>query len=314
MPDEGGIDDVMDIKPQQFNPVMLGSAEGEAITRPPVGYWQDAWMRFRKNKLAMTGLIVLAVMTLFAVLGPLISAWDYRSYEFGHANEFPNARHWLGTDYLGRDMFTRLGQGTRISVYIAIMSALINLAIGVTYGGISGYFGGAVDDVMMRTVDILIGIPYLLIVIILLTVMEPGLTSIIVAMTITGWAGMARLVRGQILQLREMEYVLAARLVGASPRRIIARHLIPNTMGVILVSLTANIPGAIFTEAFLSFIGLGVRTPLASLGTLANEGYQTLLVYPHNLVIPGVFISFLIMAFNFVGDGLRDALDPRLRQ
>lgn len=302
------------IQPDQFTPVSLSSQEGEAITRPPIGYWQDAWIRFRKNKMAMLGLVILIVLILFAILAPIISPWDYRSYESGHSNEFPNARHWLGTDYLGRDMFTRLGQGTRISVYIAVIAALINVIVGVSYGGISGYLGGAVDDAMMRVVDVLIGIPYLLVVIILLTVMEPGLTSIIVAMTITGWAGMARLVRGQVLQLREMEYVLAARLVGASPRRIVARHLIPNTMGVILVSLTANIPGAIFAEAFLSFIGLGVRPPLASLGTLANEGYQTLLVYPHNLITPAVFISLLIMAFNFVGDGMRDALDPRLRQ
>jgi oligopeptide transport system permease protein len=211
-------------------------------------------------------------------------------------------------------MFVRLWFGTRISVFIGVVAAALDLVIGVTYGGISGYFGGVVDDVMMRVVDVLWGIPYLLVVILLLVVMKPGLTSIILAMTITGWTGMARLVRGQILQLKEMEYVLAAKSIGASPRRIIARHLIPNTMGVVMVSLTMTIPGAIFNEAFLSFIGLGVPMPLASLGTLANEGYQVLLVYPHNLIIPAAAISLLILSFNFVGDGLRDALDPRLRQ
>jgi oligopeptide transport system permease protein len=171
-----------------------------------------------------------------------------------------------------------------------------------------------VDDIMMRIVDILYGIPYLLVVILLLVVMEPGLTSIIIAMSLTGWVGMARLVRGQVLQLKEMEYVLAARSIGASPGRIIARHLIPNTMGVVLVSLTSSIPGAIFGEAFLSFIGLGVPMPQASLGTLANEGYQVLRIYPQNMIIPAVVMSLLILSFNFVGDGLRDALDPRLRQ
>lgn len=304
----------MNLKPSDFEPISLDQREGEAITRPHISYWQDVWMRFKKNRLALTGLTVLAILTFMAIIGPIISPWDYRECDYNHINEFISARHWFGTDYLGRDMFTRLWFGTRISIFIGITAALLDLCIGVVWGGISGYFGGLVDDIMMRIVDILYGIPYLLVVILLLVVMEPGLWTIILAMSLTGWTGMARLVRGQILQLKEMEYVLAARSVGASPRRIIARHLVPNTMGVVLVSLTMSIPGAIFGEAFLSFIGLGVPMPLASLGTLANEGYQVLLVYPHNVIIPALTIILLILSFNFVGDGLRDALDPRLRQ
>ncbi|HHT85643.1 MAG: ABC transporter permease [Bacillota bacterium] len=303
-----------DPKPEDFAPLNLDEKAGDAITRPPIGYWQDVWMRFRKNKLALTGLTIMPVLTIMAIIGPVISSWDYRECDYGHFNEFVSSRHWFGTDYLGRDMFTRLWHGTRISLFIGVTAALIDLVIGVMWGGIAGYFGGVVDDIMMRIVDILYGIPYLLVVILLLVVMEPGLTSIIIAMSLTGWVGMARLVRGQVLQLKEMEYVLAARSIGASPGRIIARHLIPNTMGVVLVSLTSSIPGAIFGEAFLSFIGLGVPMPQASLGTLANEGYQVLRIYPQNMIIPAVVMSLLILSFNFVGDGLRDALDPRLRQ
>ncbi|MGI6620171.1 MAG: ABC transporter permease [Bacillota bacterium] len=303
-----------DPKPEDFAPLNLDEKAGDAITRPPIGYWQDVWMRFRKNKLALTGLTIMPVLTIMAIIGPVISSWDYRECDYGHFNEFVSSRHWFGTDYLGRDMFTRLWHGTRISLFIGVTAALIDLVIGVMWGGIAGYFGGVVDDIMMRIVDILYGIPYLLVVILLLVVMEPGLTSIIIAMSLTGWVGMARLVRGQVLQLKEMEYVLAARSIGASPSRIIARHLIPNTMGVVLVSLTSSIPGAIFGEAFLSFIGLGVPMPQASLGTLANEGYQVLRIYPQNMIIPAVVMSLLILSFNFVGDGLRDALDPRLRQ
>ncbi len=301
-------------KPEDFAPLVLEHREGDSITRPPIGYWQDVWLRFRKNKLALIGLGMLSILCFMAIIGPLISPWNYRESDYGHSNALPSKRHWLGTDYLGRDMFVRLWFGTRISIFIGITAAFLDLVVGVIWGGISGYFGGTVDDVMMRTVDVLMGIPYLLVVILLLVAMEPGLGTIILAMSLTGWVGMARLVRGQVLQLKEMEYVLAARSVGSSPSRIIARHLIPNTMGVVLVSLTMSIPGAIFGEAFLSFIGLGVPMPLASLGTLANEGYQVLLVYPHIMIIPAVAISLLILSFNFVGDGLRDALDPRLRQ
>ena len=305
----------VNLSPEQFEQVSMDEKAADSITRPPIGYWQDAWIRFKKNRLALLGLAVLSVMIFMAIIGPFIGGWDYRvmDYKTG-TNALPSGEHWFGTDYLGRDMFVRLWTGTRISVFIGVVAAALDLIIGVTFGGISGYFGGTVDDVMMRIVDVLVGVPYLLTVILLLVVMRPGLTSIILAMVITGWTGMGRLVRGQVLQLKEMEYVLAAKSIGASPRRIIARHLIPNTMGVVLISLTMTIPAAIFTEAFLSFIGLGVPMPMASLGTLANEGYQVLYVHPHNMIIPAITISLLILSFNFVGDGLRDALDPRLRQ
>jgi oligopeptide transport system permease protein len=204
--------------------------------------------------------------------------------------------------------------GARISLSIGIVASLLNFTIGVVYGGISGYFGGRVDSVMMRIVDILYGIPLLLYVILLMVVLEPGLTNIFIALGFVYWLRMARIVRGQILSLKELEYILAARLIGASSWRIILRHLIPNSMGPIIVTMTLSIPEAIFTEAFLSFIGLGVSAPMASWGVLASEGVTSLRSYPYQLFFPAIAISITMLSFNFLGDGLRDALDPRMRK
>lgn len=298
-----------------FRPVRLPELESEALHRPPISYWRDAWHRFSQNRLALTGMAIVIAMVLVAlVIGPLVSPYTYRQQLLENTFALPSAQHWLGTDFLGRDIFTRLCYGTRISLYIGVMAALLDLFIGAIYGGISGYLGGVVDDIMMRIVDILYGIPYLLIVILLLVVINPGINTIILAMGITNWVGMARLVRGQVLQLREQDYVQAAKALGASPARIIFRHLLPNTLGVMVVQLTFTIPVAIFGEAFLSFIGLGVPLPQASLGTMVNDGYQYLRIYPHLLFFPAAAISLLMLGFNFMGDGLRDALDPRLRE
>ncbi|HHY98799.1 MAG TPA: ABC transporter permease [Firmicutes bacterium] len=303
-----------ELSPEMFEPVTLKQGEAEALTRPVISYWQDAWRRFKKNRLALFGLGILIFMGLLSIFGPYFTPYDYREQSLLYCNMLPSREHWLGTDNLGRDIFARLCYGARISLFIGIMAATMDLVIGVIYGGISGYCGGIVDDIMMRVVDVLYGIPWLIIVILLLVVMPPGLWTIILAMSITGWIGMARLVRGQILQIKEQEYVLAAQVLGASPARIIARHLVPNAMGVIIVNLTFTIPSAIFGEAFLSFIGLGVPLPLASLGSMANDGYQYLLIYPYQLFFPAIAICLIMLGFNFVGDGLRDALDPKLRQ
>ncbi|MDH8677319.1 ABC transporter permease [Fusibacter bizertensis] len=225
-----------------------------------------------------------------------------------------NKTYVFGTDALGRDMLARVIYGARISLLIALVATLVNFFIGVLYGGISGYFGGQVDNVMMRIVDIINVIPLLLYVILLSVIIGSGLKSIIIALGSVYWVGMARIVRGQVLSLKEQEYVLSARTIGASSMRIMIRHLIPNAMGPIIVSMAMLIPSAIFTEAFLSFIGLGVSAPLASWGTLANDALGGLRSYPYQLFVPSIAISLTMLAFNFLGDGLRDALDPRLRK
>jgi oligopeptide transport system permease protein len=296
-----------------FKPV-LGRSPAGIDLRPATTYGQDAWRRLKKNKLAMLGLYAIVLMITIAVVGPLLSHISYSDQNLLQANKPPSAEHWFGTDNLGRDLFIRVLYGARISLAIGIVASLINLTIGVVYGGIAGFCGGRVDRIMMSIVDILYGIPVLLYVILLMVVLKPGLINIFIALGIAYWLGMARIVRGQILSVKEQEYVLAARTIGAGNMRILFRHLIPNSMGPIIITMTLAIPDAIFTEAFLSFIGLGVSAPMASWGVLASEGVTSLRSYPFQLLFPAAAISITMLAFNFLGDGLRDALDPRMRR
>lgn len=290
-------------------------ADSEKILRPSLTYWQDAWRRLKQNKLAIAALITLIIMFLLAIFGPMMRPFSYSEQSFMNVNKTPNATHWFGTDDLGRDLWVRVWYGARISLYIAIMAATIDLIIGVIYGGISGFKGGNTDNVMMRIVEVLYAIPYLLVVILLMVVMGKGLTTIIVAMTAFGWMGMARLVRGQVMQLKEQEYVLAARTLGASNSRLLFKHLVPNTLGVIIVNITFSIPSAIFTEATLSFLGLGIPAPQASLGTLTSDAISSIIQgNPYQLFFPAAVISLIMLAFNLLGDGFRDALDPRMRK
>lgn len=275
---------------------------------------QTAWQRLKQNKLAMIGLYTIIIIIIVALIGPGFSSIAYSDQDLLSANQPPSAKHWFGTDPLGRDLFIRVLYGARISLAIGIVASLINLTIGVAYGGIAGFFGGRVDRLMMNIVDVLYGIPVLLYVILLMVVLKPGLTSIFVALGIAYWLGMARIVRGQVLSLKEQEYILAARTLGAGSWRIIFRHLIPNSIGPIIITLTFAIPEAIFAEAFLSFIGLGVAAPMASWGVLASEGVTSIRSYPFQLLFPAAAISITMLAFNFLGDGLRDALDPRARR
>ncbi|OON96479.1 MAG: peptide ABC transporter permease [Epulopiscium sp. Nele67-Bin005] len=231
-----------------------------------------------------------------------------------NAKEVSNKTYFLGTDNLGRDVWTRVLYGARISLTVGLVASIVNVFIGVLYGGIAGYEGGKVDNIMMRIVDIINSVPLLLIVIMLMVVIEPGLKTIILTIGLVYWVGMARLVRGQVLSLKEQEFVLAARALGVSKGKIIVRHLIPNAIGPIVVSMMMAIPSAIFTESFLSFIGLGVSAPEASWGTLANDALGGIRSYPYQLVVPSIAIALTMFAFNFLGDGLRDALDPRLRK
>lgn len=304
----------MNPNPELFRPITDTEADYSTFFRPSTGYWQDAWRRLKQNKAAMLGLWMILLISLLAVFGPMMTPHSYSDQNLELANQPPDARYWFGSDHLGRDLFTRVLYGARISLAIGIVASLINLTIGVIYGGIAGYFGGRIDNIMMRIVDVLYGIPLLLYVILLMVVLKPGLTNIFIALGMVYWLRMAQIVRGQILSLREQEYIVAAKLIGASPWRIILRHLVPNSMGPIIVTMTLAIPEAIFTEAFLSFIGLGVSAPMASWGVLASEGLASLHSYPYQLLYPALAISITMLSFNFLGDGLRDALDPRMRK
>lgn len=297
----------------QFTHVGKRLDQSGKIARPTTTYMQDAWRRLRANKIAMASIVLLVVVLLFAVIGPRLSQFTSSQQDPTSINNAPNATHLFGTDSMGRDLFVRCWEGARVSLFIAFVAAVINLLIGVLYGGISGFLGGRTDLIMMRFVEIVTTVPDLLWVILLMVILGPGLHTIIIAISITGWGGMAQVVRGQVLQLKQSEYVMAARTLGGRGRWIIFKHLIPNCMGPIIIELTFSIPSAIFTEATLSYMGLGVPVPLASWGTLANEGSRMLLLFPYQLLFPALLISLTMLGFNLLGDGLRDALDPKLR-
>lgn len=302
------------ISKEKFQIVGNHASDAEKISKPSLSFWKDVSIRFRKNKLAMFGIVLLIILVFMAIFGPYMTGYDYASNNLMNTNKPPSGDHWFGTDDLGRDMFTRTWEGARISLFIGVTAALVDFFIGVFWGGFSGYKGGRVDEFMMRTADVLYGIPYLLLVILLMVVLGSNLSTMILAMTITGWINMSRIVRGQVLSLKNQEYVLASRTLGAGVSRIMGKHLIPNTMGPILVTMTLTVPSAIFTEAFLSFLGLGLTPPLASWGTMASDGLSAIRYYPWRLFFPASFICMTIFAFNVIGDGLRDALDPRLRK
>ncbi len=326
-----------------FDRIGRDTAQAEKISKPSVSFFQDAWRSLKKNKGALLSLILFGLIVIMALVGPIISPYSPNAQTITHANLPPkipvienlgifngegklggnkvdlyelknvDQNYWFGTDGLGRDMFSRVWKGTQVSLFIAFVAAAIDMAIGVLYGGVSGYFGGRVDDIMQRIVEILTGIPNLVVVILFILIMDPGILAIILALTITGWTGMSRVVRGQVLKYKNQEFVLAARTLGASDSRIIWKHLMPNVLGVIIINTMFTIPSAIFFEAFLSFIGLGLQAPDASLGTLINDGYKLIQYQPHILVFPAVVLSLIMIAFNLIGDGLRDALDPKMK-
>lgn len=287
--------------------------ETDKLAKKQVSFWKEVFYRFSHNKLALIGVVLLILIGGMAIFAPMVSQYSYEQ-NVDLYNTAPSATHWFGTDDLARDVFVRVWEGARISLFIGLAAAFIDLIIGVLWGSIAGLAGGRVDNIMMRIADVLTAIPYLLVVIILLVVMEPGLFPMIIALSITGWVNMARIVRGEVLSIKNQEYVLAARTLGANKWHLIKRHLIPNAMGAILVTMTLTIPNAIFTEAFLSYLGLGVQAPMASWGTMASDGFKAMLSSPWRLFFPALFISLTIFAFNAVGDGLRDALDPKLRK
>lgn len=288
--------------------------ETNEIVRASMSFWQDAWRRLKKDKLAMVGMVFVILITIIAVFAPLLTPYDYATQDLSNTNQFPSLTHLFGTDQYGRDILTRVLYGARISMTVAYVSTVITLVIGALYGGISGFFGGKTDMVMMRIIEILSGIPSLLYLILFMVKLGPGLLTIILAMSISGWMGMARMVRSQVISQKETEYVMAVRALGVGEFKILLKHLLPNSLGIIIVNLTLAVPSAIFQEAFLSFLGLGVSAPTASWGVLANEALSTYMLYPLQLLFPCLAICITIMSFNFLGDGLRDALDPKMRK
>lgn len=307
------------ISQADFERIPIEDKTAEYIARPQITYWQDAWRRFKKNRLALISLAILIFLLTLVIIGPFITynlyGYEVNSMDFAYKNQGPSAKHWFGTDNLGRDIFTRVCYGGRVSLTIGIVGALVSTVIGSIYGAISAYAGGKLDNIMMRIVEVLASIPYLLIVILVSIFFgETNVFTLIVAMTITGWTGMARLVRGQLLSLKNQDFVLAAETLGVSTKDIILKHLLPNTLNVILISISFDVPSYIFSEAFLSFLGIGIKQPATSWGAMASEAQRQFMFYPYQLFFPSLMIALTMLAFTLIGDGLRDALDPKLRQ
>lgn len=296
--------------------VIIGckDTDKEAIARPTITYGQDAWRRLKKNPIAMISLGVLVLMALVALLGPLLCGQDFTAMEPTLKNLPPSAQHWFGTDMLGRDLFARVCVGARISLLIALVCTLVQVVVGCAYGGIMAYFGGWVDNIMMRVIEVLMSLPYLLVVIIVMLVLGNSVPSLLVALCVTSWCNTARAMRGVILQLKSSEYVMAAQALGAPARRVIMKHLLPNTIGILILNIATSIPNYIFQESTLGFLGIGLQPPDTSLGVLISLGQAAMEFYPLQLIFPAGALVLIVLAFNLLGDGLRDALDPKLRK
>jgi len=305
---------MMELNKEKFKIIGCENADADKILRPNLTFWQDAWRRLKKNKVAMISLYLLGIITILCIIGPYLGGLDYTEQRKGMSDLAPSAKFWFGTDQLGRDLFSRLWMGGRVSIAIGIIGTIIEVVVGCLYGGIAGYFGGLTDEIMMRIVEILSSIPNMIVVILLSVVLGKGMVPLIIAMTITGWVGLARQIRGQLMQLRESEYVLAAQALGADSGRIITRHLLPNSIGIIIIYSAMDVPSFVFGEAFLSFIGLGIQPPMTSWGQLISYGQQSFEFYPHELLFPAAVMSIYMLTFNLFGDGLRDAFDPKMRQ
>jgi oligopeptide transport system permease protein len=273
--------------------------------------WQDAITRLRKNHLAMAGLVILIIMVVVALLTPWIAPYSYEVQDLDLGASPPSAAHWLGTDTFGRDLLTRVMYGGRVSLAVGFIATTVALVIGVFWGAIAGYAGGRTDAFMMRLVDILYALPFMIFIILLMVVFGRSILLLFLAIGCVEWLTMARIVRGQVLSLRQQEFVEAAVAMGLSPLTIIIRHIIPNILGPIIVYVTLTIPSVMLLEAFLSFLGLGIQPPQSSWGLLISYGVETMEEYPWLLLYPGLVLSITLFSLNFLGDGLRDALDPK---
>lgn len=311
--DTSAFNQLLNLKPEDFEPA-IRTKKTLQTTRHSIGFWQDVRRRFKKSKRAIFSCIIISLIILICTLGPIISGYKSDAGNLKEKNLSPSFSHFFGTDELGRDIFTRVCEGGRASLLIAIIGAAIDMTIGLIYGGVSAYAGGKIDTIMMRIIEILSSIPYLITAILISIIFGKGIFSIIVAMTITGWCFTARLVRGQVLQIKNQDFILAAKALGTSPFKIIIKHLLPNTVSIMIIALTFDIPSFIFGEAFLSYIGLGIQPPYTSWGVLASEAQKTMLFYPYQLLFPALFISLTILSLQIIGDALRDAMDPHLRK
>lgn len=314
-------------------------SKDEVINAVP--FWKDVFIRFKSNKGAMVSLVVITVIILLAIFAPMFSSYKYDAVVTAQQSMGPripllenlgildgtvnglnkyqtlgleNVYHFFGTDVLGRDLWVRVWEGARISLLIAVVAVFIDICFGMIYGLISGFFGGKVDSVMQRFVEIINSIPQLVILVLLLVVMKPSLVTIIIALMLTGWIGMSRITRAQVLKIKEQEFILASRTLGASDFFIIFKEVLPNIFGQIIIMSMFSIPSAIFYEAFLAFVGLGLPVPMASLGTLINTGFKSILTTPFMTIIPVVVLALLMLSFNLLADGLRDAFDPKMKE
>lgn len=303
----------LNLNPSDFEPV-IRTKKALQTTRVSIGFWEDVRRRFKKSKRALFSCAVLGLIILICSFGPILSGRSADDGTLKEKNLSPSFSHFFGTDELGRDIFTRVCKGGRVSLIIAIVGAAIDMSIGLIYGGLSAYSGGRTDTIMMRIVEILSSIPYLITAILVSLIFGKGIFSIIIAMTITGWCFTARLVRGQVLQIKNQDFILAAQALGTGSFKIIIKHLLPNTVSIMIIALTFDIPSFIFGEAFLSYIGLGIQPPYTSWGVLASEAQKTMLFYPYQLFFPALFISLTILSLQIIGDALRDAMDPHLRK
>lgn len=267
----------------------------------------------RSTPLAAMGLLILLVLVVVAIFAPYISPYDPTAIRLAEGLSGPSITHPLGQDKLGRDILSRIIYGARISLYVGVATVMLSAFVGTVVGAVSGYAGGVVDEVVMRLIDILLAFPGILLAVAVMAILGPSLNNIVIALTVLGWVGYARLVRGQVLALREFEFVLAARALGADARRIITRHLLPNVLGPVIVQATFGMAGAIVAEAGLSFLGLGTQPPTPSWGSMLNDGREFLLTTPHLTTFPGLAIMTVVLGLNFLGDGLRDILDPKSR-
>lgn len=324
----------MHINPEMFEKASSEEKQELVIMRKSTSLWKDAMRRFGKNAFAMVALVLLIVLILFAFVGPVFMPYAYDQFNKGEENLGPTSAHPFGTDTWGRDLLVRNMYGTQISLSVGIIAAVLTVIIGSLYGSISGFIGGKVDNVMMRIIDIIYSIPDLLIVILLTVTLKkplenllensallkgisslgPAFFSMLIVFALLYWGTMARIVRGEVLRIKEQEYILAAKALGAGKSRIIRRHILPNCVGPLIVTATLQIPAAIFVESFLSFIGLGISIPMASLGSMVTEALEGIYTYPTRIFFPAITIAIIILAFNTIGDALRDVLDPRMKK
>ena len=322
------------ISPDDFSPVSLTEREQLEKLSEPTTYWKDAWRRLKHNKIALVSMFVLLAIALLAIIVPWVSPYDYDEQIRGAENLGPSLKHLFGTDSYGRDLFVRTMKGCRISLGIGLLASVMVLIIGSIYGAISGLCGGIIDNIMMRIVELIYSVPEILIIIIIkLVITDPlstlfqsnaffkplqtlgsGVIAIFIVYGMLYWVGMARIIRGQVLQLKKMEYVNSAVALGGNKRRLIMKHLLPNCIGQLIVTTALQIPSAIFTESFLSFLGLGVEVPTPSLGSLASSAIGSINSYPYRLFFPALIISIIILSFNLFADGLRAALAPKMKK